>query len=79
MHVRCTIGAMALLAYGAAIADVFAFDQTKYPDWKGQWVRIGAGTYDPTKKGGREQAPPLTPEYQAVSYTHLTLPTIYSV
>jgi hypothetical protein len=67
MHSRCTIGAMALLAaYGVTIADALAFDRTKYPDWKGQWVRIGAGTYDPTKKGGRDQQPPLTPEYQAI-------------
>jgi hypothetical protein len=67
MHLRCTIGAIALLAaYGMTIAGAPAFDQTKYPDWKGQWVRIGAGTYDPTKKGGREQEPPLTPEYRAI-------------
>src|SRR5262245_48079676 len=67
MHSRCTIGAMALLmAYGLATADLFAFDQTKYPDWKGQWLRIGAGTFDPAKKGGRGQEPPLTPEYRAL-------------
>lgn len=39
----------------------------KYPDWKGQWVRIGGGAqWDPTKPGGRGQQPPLTAEYQAV-------------
>src|SRR5262245_66255660 len=39
---------------------------SKYPDWKGQWVRIGGGQYDPSKPGGRGQAPPLTPEYKAM-------------
>jgi hypothetical protein len=44
-----------------------AWDDAKYPDWKGQWERIGrGGTYDPTKPGGRGQQPPLTPEYQAI-------------
>ena len=72
MLFRCAIGAMALLAaQSLAIADAFAFDRTKYPDWKGQWVRIGAGTFDPTKKTGRGQEPPLTPEYRAVWEKHL--------
>ncbi len=39
---------------------------SKYPDWKGQWVRIGGGQYDPSKPGGLRQAPPLTPEYKAI-------------
>jgi hypothetical protein len=43
-----------------------AQDQSKYPDWSGQWVRIGPGHYDPTKPPGRGQEAPLTPEYQAI-------------
>jgi hypothetical protein len=67
MLFRCAIGAVALLAVQSlATADAFAFDPSKYPDWKGQWIRIGAGTYDPTKKAGLGQEPPLTPEYRAI-------------
>jgi hypothetical protein len=40
--------------------------EAKYPDWKGQWLRIGGGQYDPAKPGGRGQQPPLIPEYQAI-------------
>ena len=43
-----------------------AQSDSKYPDWKGQWVRVGGGQYDPSKPGGRGQAPPLTPEYKAM-------------
>ena len=72
MLFRCAIGAMALLvAQCLATADAVAFDRAKYPDWKGQWVRIGAGTFDPTKKQGLAQEPPLTPEYRAVWEKHL--------
>ena len=49
-----------------------AFDQSKYPDWHGQWLRGvppsrdgEPGTFDPGKPR-RGQNPPLTPEYQAV-------------
>lgn len=65
---RSSIGSVALAAaLLTTIASAQAFDETKYPDWKGQWVRIGAGgQYDPTKPPGRGQQPPLTPEYQAV-------------
>ena len=49
-----------------------AVDETKYPDWKGQWVRIGGGAqYDPDKPGGRGQQPPLTDEYRAIWEAHL--------
>ena len=38
-----------------------AFDETKYPDLKGQWERVGAPRWvAPGQKA------PLTPEYQAV-------------
>jgi len=72
MHCRCTIGAMALLtAYGLAIAGAGAFDEAKYPDWKGMWTRIGPGAYDPTLPPGRGQKPPLTPEYLAIWESNL--------
>jgi hypothetical protein len=44
-----------------------AFDESKYPDWKGQWRRAEAGPprYDPSKPL-REQQAPLTEEYRAI-------------
>ena len=44
-----------------------AFDESKYPAWKGQWMRAdtGAPRYDPSKPSGRGQEAPLKPEFQA--------------
>jgi hypothetical protein len=68
MHQRFPIVAVVL----AAVLDVTmggarAFDEGKYPDWKGRWVRTDTGTprYDPAKPPGRGQQAPLTPEYRA--------------
>jgi hypothetical protein len=38
----------------------------KYPDWAGAWERIGGGSFDPNKRPGRAQQPPLNEEYRAV-------------
>src|SRR5262245_25991105 len=59
-------GALALLI-GAAMGEARAFDESKYPNWKGQWVRNDTGTprYDPAKPSGRGQQAPLKPEFQA--------------
>ena len=70
---RISIAASVLLT---TIVAASAFDQTKYPDLKGQWRRgpnaitegVGQGRgniFDPTKRWGPAQQPPLTPEYQA--------------
>jgi hypothetical protein len=60
----------ASIAFVAALATTIACaraQEMKYPDWTGQWVRIGGGgQFDPTKPPGRGQQPPLTAEYQAV-------------
>jgi hypothetical protein len=55
-----------------------AFDDSKYPNLKGQWTRARApivgGTqapFDPTKPVGRGQQAPLTPEYQAIYEANL--------
>jgi hypothetical protein len=53
-------------AVGLGLGVAHAQDRDRYPDWKGQWLRIGGGQFDPTKSGGRGQQPPLTPEYQAI-------------
>lgn len=62
-----SIGAVALAAvFVTAVADARAHDETKYPDWSGQWLRTGGIQWDPTKPIGRGQQAPLTPEYQAI-------------
>jgi hypothetical protein len=66
---RHSIAAITLAAaLSMTIADARAFDETKYPDWKGQWIRTDTGIprYDPSKPAGRGQQAPLTPEYQSV-------------
>jgi len=59
------LAAVLLLTAGSAQA----FDESKYPDWKGQWRRAEPGPprYDPSKPGtGFRQEAPLTEEYKAV-------------
>lgn len=65
-------GALGAISLAAALSlsstAARAFDESKYPDWKGQWVRTETGTprYDPTKPPGKGQQAPLKPEYQAI-------------
>ncbi len=57
--------AATLMATSGTRADAAA----RYPDWKGAWVRlddVSGGSFDPSKRPGRAQQPPLTSEYQAV-------------
>ena len=66
---KLRVGVIVLLA-AIPIAGAQAFDDSKYPDWKGQWNRLevpGIGpSFDPTKRPGLGQQAPLTPEYQKV-------------
>jgi len=69
---RCSMAAMAMTAaLGATLGGASAFDDAKYPDWKGQWTRarvpgaIGQPPHDPSRPPGRGQQAPLTAEYQA--------------
>jgi hypothetical protein len=54
------------------LATAFAFDESKYPNLKGQWVRgripgvAGQPSYDPTKRQGFAQQAPLKPEFEAI-------------
>ena len=56
----------------AVITSAYAFDESKYPQWKGEWRRVpvaglkGQPSYDPAKSEGMAQEAPLTPEYQAI-------------
>jgi hypothetical protein len=61
------IGAAALAAMlGLATAGAQAADDARYPDWSGQWVRIGGVQWDPSKPRSRGQQAPLTAEYQSI-------------
>ena len=68
MLYRKTIGALALTsALLMTIGIAQAFDDSKYPDWNGQWRRPPGvnNQWDPSKPRLKEEAP-LTPEYQAI-------------
>jgi len=69
MSHRTSIAAAGLVAaLGMMMTDAVAWDDAKYMDLKGQWVRAsgGMGRYDPTKPPGRGQEAPLTAEYRAI-------------
>ncbi len=67
MRYGSSIGAIALAAALWMIpAGAQAFDDTKYPDLKGQWHRVGS----PRWEFGERKAP-LTPEYQAIYEANL--------
>jgi hypothetical protein len=54
------------------IGSAHAFDDSLYPDLKGQWTRATPDTsFDPSKPPGRGQQAPLTPEYQAIFEANL--------
>jgi hypothetical protein len=71
---RSTIGLIALALAAAAwpAAAQQGVDPSKYPDFAGQWLRVGPlGVFDSTKPPGRGQQAPLTPEYQKVFEANL--------
>jgi len=73
MPYRALIATAALAAaLTLPVASAQAFDESKYPDWSGAWRRIavpgvtGQPGYDQTKRLGRAQQAPLTPEATAI-------------
>ncbi len=78
MRDRSLIAALATTAVlCASIAQALAFDDAKYPDWKGQWSRApvpgvsGNPSFDRSKPRGRGEQVPLTAEYQAIFEANL--------
>ncbi|MEA2906852.1 MAG: hypothetical protein QOI12_4239 [Alphaproteobacteria bacterium] len=64
---RSSIGSLALAAaLSLVVGAAHGFDDARYPDWRGQWSRMGGGNWDPDKARGLAQQAPLTAEYQAV-------------
>jgi hypothetical protein len=64
-HIKPLLSA-ALLALALLPTAGRAQDAARLPDWKGQWIRTGSGSFDPGKLPGLRQGAPLTPEYQAL-------------
>jgi hypothetical protein len=56
----------------ATVGDAQAFDDSKYPNLKGQWRVVGGPMrFDPTKPWGQGQEAPLVREYQAIFEVNL--------
>jgi hypothetical protein len=74
MRARSSIVATVLAAALCAtiVSGARAFDEAKYPNWRGQWsaplaYQFGTNpSWDQTKAQGLAQQAPLTPEYQAL-------------
>ena len=73
MLYRNSIGALVLAsALGVAISNARAWDESKYPNLKGQWRVVGPPMrFDTSKPWGPGQEAPLTPEYQALFEANL--------
>jgi hypothetical protein len=65
MMMRHAIGALGLLALCAVTGVAFA-EEAKYPDLRGQWIRIGVPRWEING-----QKAPLTPEYKKVFEANL--------
>jgi len=67
MHYRKLIDALVFAVFvSITVPEAFAFDESKYPDWSGQWRVLGGNRWDPAKPAGRGQNPPLIAEYQTI-------------
>ena len=65
MHHHGLVGVTALvLALCTTISGARALDESKFPQWKGQWNRVGDARWDTSKPRLAQQAP-LTPDYAA--------------
>jgi hypothetical protein len=79
VRIRNSIGATALAAVLLMTISSAVADESKYPDFDGQWRRASRGVqsqlrgaaFDPSKPFGPEEKPPLTPEYQAIYEANL--------
>jgi hypothetical protein len=50
----------------ATLTAAHAFDESKYPNWRGLWQQLGGSAWDPTKPPDAGQQAPLTAEYRAI-------------
>jgi hypothetical protein len=68
---RSAIGAVAIAAALMLATSPARPQEGKYPDLRGQWVRVGGVQWDLGKPPGRGQKAPLTGEYQSIYETAL--------
>ena len=70
MLYRSSIGSLALVtALLLTVVGASAHDESKYPDWSGQWrwnQMGGFPRYDPSKPAGRAQEAPLKEEFRRI-------------
>src|SRR6202521_6008383 len=74
MIVRILIRALAMAATLATVTAASAHDESKYPDWSGQWrwnAMGGAPRYDPSKPAGAAQEAPLKEEFRRIHQANL--------
>src|SRR5215469_2434674 len=79
MFCRISIVVIALAMLPITLVAAQAHDESKYPDWRGEWRRVAVPSgfyrgvqYDPHKPAGPGQEAPLTPEYQKIFEANLT-------
>src|SRR5437762_4577905 len=67
MFLQRSAGIIVLAVAMMAAASAQAHDSSRYPDWRGQWVRAHPRSqWDPSKARGLQQEAPLGPEYQLI-------------
>jgi hypothetical protein len=69
MIVRIPIGVLTMAATLATATAASAHDESKYPDWSGQWrwnAMGGGPRYDPSKPAGAAQQAPLKEEFKRI-------------
>src|SRR4051794_19997320 len=84
MSHTASLSVAALVATLVMVSGTQAFDEARYPDWKGQWMRapnraparstgqfFAGPPWDPGKPQGRGQEAPLTDEYRAIFEANL--------
>ena len=69
MIIRSLIGVLTLAATLATATAASAHDESKYPDWSGQWrwnSMAGGPRYDPSKPAGVAQQAPLNEKFKRI-------------
>ena len=66
MFHRSATVAVVLAALGLTVARAPAHDESKYPDMRAQWTRVGSAQFDPGKPSGLGQQVPFNAEYEAL-------------
>ena len=72
MRNTCSIAAVVIAALAVSIGNASSWDDSLYPNLKGQWRVVGGPMrFDTSKPWGPGQQAPLNPEYQAIFEANL--------